>query len=105
LLVVKLLRAGATSRLYHTNLAARVPFQYRNFGPLKASAASLTLVTTSDVSIAPSVIATATTYNIIIYQYKAKYMMVGGGMNVIFTLSSRNGIGITGLSTMPIFMR
>jgi RHS repeat-associated protein len=88
-----------------TNLAARVPFQYRNYGPLKASAASLTFVTTSDVSIAPSVISTASTFNIIIYQYKAQYMMAGNFMSVIFTLSSQNGIGITGLSTAPVIMR
>jgi RHS repeat-associated protein len=89
-----------------TNLAASVPYKYRYYGPWKASAASLTFITTSDVSIAPSVIAEATLSNIIIYQYKAQYKMGPGGyMSVRFQLRSRNGIGFTGLTTTPVVLR
>ena len=88
-----------------TNLATQVPFGYRNYGPLKASAASLTLITTSNVSISAGVIATASTYNILIYQYKAQYLMTGGIMNVRFQLSARNGLTYGGQTTVPVILR
>ncbi|HRP30842.1 MAG TPA: RHS repeat-associated core domain-containing protein, partial [Agriterribacter sp.] len=88
-----------------TNLAASVPAKYRWYGPWKASAASLTFVTTSDVAIAPSVLTEASLSNIIIYQYKAQYMMSGGFMSVRFRMTSRNGIGFFGPTTTPVVLR
>jgi RHS repeat-associated protein len=88
-----------------TNLAQQVPFKYRDYGPLKASAASLTIITTSNVSISAGVIATASTYNILIYQYKAQYMMTSGVMNVRFQLAARNGLTYGGQTTSPVILR
>ncbi len=89
-----------------TNLAASVSFENRNYGKFRASAASLTFVTTADVSISKKVLATATAFNIIIYQYKARYTMIGGTMNVSFQLSARNGIALEqGQTTKPVPLR
>ncbi len=88
-----------------TNLAQQVPLKYRNYGPLNASAASLTLVTTSNVSISPGVIFTASIYNIIVYQYRSQYMMTGPVMNVRFVLSSANGTSFTGGTTVPVVLK
>ena len=87
-----------------TNLASQVRHKYRNYGPFKASAASLTIVTTSGVGISKSVIAEASIHNIILYQYTAQYRMVGNSMIVRFELSTRNAnlFFPTGFKTVPV---
>gem|GEM_PF-1768417 len=87
-----------------TNLASKVRHKYRHYGPLHASVASLTLVTTAGVSISKSVIAEASIHNIILYQYTAQYRMVGNSMNVRFELSTRNAnlFFRTGHTTVPV---
>lgn len=77
-----------------TNLAASIPREYRVYGGMRASAVSLTFITTKEVKIAKSVLLAASALNIIIYQYKAQYSMDGGRMNVNFKLSVKNGIPI-----------
>ncbi|WCM40984.1 RHS repeat-associated core domain-containing protein [Flavobacterium sp. CBA20B-1] len=84
-----------------TNLASFVPAAYRSWGYSKASAASLTLVTTTGVSIPTSVNALAASNNIILYQYTAQYMMNGSQMMIQFQLSSQNGVTIPFNYTTP----
>ena len=87
------------------NLSSRVPYTYRYYGTFKATAASLSLITTYDVNIATSVTAVAATMNITLYQYKAEYMMVGGKMIVRFVSYSKNGVGLgNGLITTPVIL-
>jgi RHS repeat-associated protein len=84
------------------NIAIQVPSQFRDYGKMHASAASLTFVTTSNVNIAPSVITMASIYNIIIYQYKAQYNINNGVISVRFKLTSRNGLSFLGQTTKPV---
>ncbi|SFO38877.1 RHS repeat-associated core domain-containing protein [Paenimyroides ummariense] len=84
-----------------TNLASFVPAGYRSWGYSKASAASLTLVTTTGVSISTSVNALAASNNIILYQYTAQYMMNGSQMMIQFQLSTQNGVTVPFNYTTP----
>ncbi|MGQ2985363.1 MAG: RHS repeat-associated core domain-containing protein [Flavobacterium sp.] len=86
------------------NLALAVPYEYRYYGSvgeMKASAASLTLVTTSGVKISPSVVARASLHNISLYQYTAQYRMDGTNMIVRFQLQNMNGIATENNMTTP----
>ncbi len=84
------------------NMAIQIPGQFRNYGKMHASAASLTFVTTSNVSISPSVVVMATVYNIVIYQYKAQYNINNGIISVRFKLTSKNGLSFSGQTTKPV---
>lgn len=90
-----------------TNLAASVPLKYRRWGiPASRSVASLTFVTTSDVSIAKSVLVTAAIHNIVVMQYKAEFRRTLAGLEVRFVLSARNGLTFSnGLRTSSVIMR